>query len=80
MAKDVCIKSGSFCPVHKGITLCDCWHEAHEFQSGSFRFDRLETQLHNLVKAVAPLIRHGRLGIDAVDVDAIERAYLAAKS
>lgn len=32
MAKDVCIKAGTFCPVCCGSPLSDCWHSASEFQ------------------------------------------------
>lgn len=41
MAKDVCIKAGSFCPVCRGIIGADCWHEARQFHAGSEYLDKL---------------------------------------
>jgi hypothetical protein len=32
----VTIKSGSYCPICRGITLCDCKHPAHLFQASYF--------------------------------------------
>ena len=53
--KDVCIKRGSFCPVCKGIRGEDCWHEAHEFQSGSFKYERLERELAEAERSLAAM-------------------------
>lgn len=36
MANDVCIKSGSYCPVCRGAALSDCRHSATDFPSGSW--------------------------------------------
>lgn len=38
---DVCIKSGSYCPVCRGLILRDCRHSAREFHSGSQYLDEL---------------------------------------
>lgn len=53
MARDVCIKANSYCPVCRGIVGVDCWHEASQFHAGSGYLDDLLKARQQLAAALA---------------------------
>lgn len=50
-----------WCPVCKGYGTAHC-HEAAEFMTGSYRFDRIETENRRLRAALDEIARIGPVG------------------